>query len=124
MIDIGRMQLVTVDSDLKVVAGIDGQDGGWTRTSAPAQMGSYSNRVRVVDHVAGFAGQSSLCGPGEHLAVIVPVGLDRRIEKAMDQAARREGLSRDLVAACYGRLVIQATGIEFEVDRVERRNTP
>jgi hypothetical protein len=124
MIDIGRMQLVTVDSDLKVVAGIDGQDGAWTRTSAPAQMGSYSNRVRVVDHVAGFAGQSSLCGPGEHLAVIVPVGLDRRIEKAMDQAARREGLSRDLVAACYGRLVIQATGIEFEVDRVERRNTP
>ena len=124
MIDIGRMQLVTVDSDLKVVAGIDGRDGAWTRTSAPAQMGSYSNRVRVVDHVAGFAGQSSLCGPGEHLAVIVPVGLDRRIEKAMDQAARREGLSRDLVAACYGRLVIQATGIEFEVDRVERRNTP
>ncbi len=124
MIDIGRMQLVTVDSDLKVVAGIDGQDGAWTRTSAPAQMGSYSNRVRVVDHVAGFAGQSSLCGPGEHLAVIVPVGLDRRIEKAMDQAARREGLSRDLVTACYGRLVIQATGIEFEVDRVERRNTP
>ena len=85
MIDIGRMQLVTVDSDLKVVAGIDGRDGAWTRTSAPAQMGSYSNRVRVVDHVAGFAGQSSLCGPGEHLAVIVPVGLDRRIEKAMDQ---------------------------------------
>ena len=124
MIDIGRMQLVTVDSDLKVVAGIDGRDGAWTRTSAPAQMGSYSNRVRVVDHVAGFAGQSSLCGPGEHLAVIVPVGLDRRIEKAMDQAARREGLSRDLVTACYGRLVIQATGIEFEVDRVERRNTP
>ena len=124
MIDIGRMQLVTVDSDLKVVAGIDGRDGAWTRTSAPAQMGSYSNRVRVVDHVAGFAGQSSLCGPGEHLAVIVPVGLDRRIEKAMDQAARREGLSRDLVAACYGRLVIQATGIEFEVDRVERRNAP
>ena len=122
MIDIGRMQLVTVDSDLKVVAGIDGRDGAWTRTSAPAQMGSYSNRVRVVDHVAGFAEQSALCGPGEHLAVIVPVGLDRRIEKAMDQAARREGLSRDQVAACYGRLVTQATGIEFQVDRVERRD--
>jgi hypothetical protein len=120
-IDIGRMQLVTVDADLKIIAGIDVHDGAWSRTSAPAQMGSYSNRVRVVDHVAGFAEQSALCGPGEHLAVIVPVGLDRRIEKAMDQAARREGLSRDQVAACYGRLVTQATGIEFQVDRVERR---
>ena len=120
-VDIGRMQLVTVDADLKIIAGIDVHDGAWSRTSAPAQMGSYSNRVRVVDHVAGFAEQSALCGPGEHLAVIVPVGLDRRIEKAMDQAARREGLSRDQVAACYGRLVTQATGIEFQVDRVERR---
>ena len=120
-IDIGRMQLVTVDADLKIIAGIGVHDGAWSRTSAPAQMGSYSNRVRVVDHVAGFAEQSALCGPGEHLAVIVPVGLDRRIEKAMDQAARREGLSRDQVAACYGRLVTQATGIEFQVDRVERR---
>jgi hypothetical protein len=120
-IDIGRMQLVTVDADLKIIAGIGVHDGAWSRTSAPTQMGSYSNRVRVVDHVAGFAEQSALCGPGEHLAVIVPVGLDRRIEKAMDQAARREGLSRDQVAACYGRLVTQATGIEFQVDRVERR---
>ena len=120
-IDIGRMQLVAVDADLKIIAGIGVHDGAWSRTSAPTQMGSYSNRVRVVDHVAGFAEQSALCGPGEHLAVIVPVGLDRRIEKAMDQAARREGLSRDQVAACYGRLVTQATGIEFQVDRVERR---
>ena len=120
-IDIGRMQLVTVDADLKIIVGIGVHDGAWSRTSAPAQMGSYSNRVRVVDHVAGFAEQSALCGPGEHLAVIVPVGLDRRIEKAMDQAARREGLSRDQVVACYGRLVTQATGIEFQVDRVERR---
>jgi hypothetical protein len=123
-LDIGRMQLVAVDEDLKIVAGLATRDGRWVRTDLPAQMGSYSNRVRVVDHVAGFAEQALLCGAGEHLAVIVPVGLDRRIEKAMDQAARREGLSRNQVAACYGRLAIQPTGIEFQIERVERRMTP
>lgn len=120
-VDIGRMRLVAVDDDLKVVAGISGSGASWSRTPPPPEMGVYSNRVRVVDHVAGFSAQAELCGSGEHLAVIVPVGLDRRIERAMDKAAWREGLTRDQVAACYGRLVTHPTGMEFEVDRVERR---
>ena len=70
----------------------------------------------------GFAPQAALCGPGEHLAVVVPVGLERRIDRAMDEAARREGLSRTQVVACYGRLVANPTGLEFQVERVERRN--
>lgn len=123
-LDAARMQLVMVDADLKIVGGVDRSGPAWSRTAVPAQMAAYSNRVRVVDHVAGFAQYGSLCGPGEHLAVIVPIGLDRRIEKSMDEAARRAGLTRQQVAACYGRLVTQPTGVEFQVERVERRNQP
>ena len=122
LLDLGRMALVTVDEDLKVVGGIEPAGGSWRRAASLPNLAAYSNRVRVVDHVAGFAPQAALCGPGEHLAVVVPVGLERRIDRAMDEAARREGLSRTQVVACYGRLVANPTGLEFQVERVERRN--
>ncbi|MSR45365.1 MAG: hypothetical protein EXS15_08480 [Phycisphaerales bacterium] len=117
----GRMRLVTVDADLKVVGGIERSGSGWVRTGIPRELSSYSNRVRVVDHVAGFAAPASMCIAGEHLAVAVPVGLERRIDHAMDDAARRSGLSRYQVAACFGKLITQSTGVEFQIDGIERR---
>lgn len=123
-LDASRMQLVVVDAELNVVGGVDRTTAVPARIGVPPQMVQYSNRVRVVDRLAGFADFAAVCGPSEHLAVIVPIGLDRRIEKAMDAAARREGLSRQEVAACYGRLVTQPTGVEFQIERVERRNSP
>jgi len=122
LLELGRMALVTVDEGLKIVGGIEPAAGSWRRSASLPSLAPYSNRVRVVDHVAGFAAQATLCGPGEHLAVVVPVGLERRIEKAMDDAARQEGLPRTSVAACYGRLVAGPSGLEFRIERVERRN--
>jgi hypothetical protein len=119
---LGRMALVIVDDDLKVVASVDGSSGVWTRGGLPPQMATYSNRVRVVDHVSAFAAFARFCQPNEHLAVLVPVGLERRIEAAMDQAARSQGLSRTQVAACYGRLEPHQGALEFIIDRVERRH--
>ena len=117
----GRMALVIVNDDLKVVASIDGSSGAWARAGLPNQMATFSNRVRVVDHVSAFAAFARFCEPHEHLAVLVPIGLERRIEGAMDQAARAEGLSRRQVAACYGRLESRRGALEFVIDRVERR---
>ena len=122
MVDLGRMALVTVDEELKIVGALEPSGAGWKRSAAVPDLGAFSSRVRVVDHVAAFAHQAALCSSGEHLAVVVPLGLERRIDNAMDAAARREGLVRMQVAACYGRLVAGATGIEFVIDRVERRN--
>jgi hypothetical protein len=122
--DLGRMALVIVNDDLKVVASIDGSTGAWVRGGLPQHMTTYSNRVRVVDHVSAFAAFVRFCEPEEHLAVLVPVGLERRIDGAMDKAARAQGLSRSQVAACYGRLEPQHGALEFVIDRVERRNTP
>jgi hypothetical protein len=118
---IGRMALVIVDNDLKVVSSIDGSTGEWVRAGLPAQMSTFSNRVRVVDHVSAFAAFARFCQPNEHLAVLVPIGLERRIESAMDRAARSEGLSRRQVAACYGRLEPRHGALDFAIDRVERR---
>lgn len=118
---LGRMALVIVNDDLKVVASIDSSTGTWARAGLPAQMATFSNRVRVVDHVGAFAAFSRFCQPHEHLAVLVPIGLERRIESAMDQAARAQGLSRCHVAACYGRLEPRQGALEFVIDRVERR---
>lgn len=120
-IDIGRMALVIVNDDLKVVASIDGSTGAWARAGLPSRMSTFSNRVRVVDHVSAFAAFARFCQPNEHLAVLVPIGLERRIDGAMDQAARAEGLSRRQVAACYGRLEPRQGALEFVIDRVERR---
>lgn len=119
---LGRMALVIVDDDLKVVGSIDAGSGAWARGGLPPQMATYSNRVRVVDHVSAFAAFARFCQPNEHLAVLVPVGLERRIESAMDQAARAQGLSRNHVAACYGRLEPHQGALEFIIDRVERRH--
>ena len=120
--DMGRMVLVIVDAELKIVGGIDGTGGNWQRTSIPSDLSTYSNRVRVVDHIPGFSIPRSVCESTEHLAVIIPVGLERRIEKAMDTAAKRAGLQRQQVAACYGTLISNRAGLEFTIDRVERRN--
>ncbi|MSQ90752.1 MAG: hypothetical protein EXS01_05075 [Phycisphaerales bacterium] len=120
-IETGRLRLVAVDADLKVVGGVEHKDGVWKRTEVPAQLASYSNRVRVVQHVPGFADPAATCVGGEHLAVAVPVGLERRIEDAMSLAARKAGISRQQVAACFGKLVINPTGLEFQIDRIERR---
>ena len=120
--DMGRMVLVIVDAELKIVGGIDGTSGNWQRTSIPSDLSTYSNRVRVVDHIPGFSIPRSVCDSTEHLAVIIPVGLERRIEKAMVAAAKRAGLQRQQVAACYGTLISERTGLEFAIDRVERRN--
>ena len=120
--DMGRMVLVIVDAELKIVGGIDGTSGNWQRTSIPSDLSTYSNRVRVVDHIPGFSIPRSVCDSTEHLAVIIPVGLERRIEKAMDAAAKRAGLQRQQVAACYGTLISNRAGLEFAIDRVERRN--
>ena len=120
--DMGRMVLVIVDAELKIVGGIDGTRGNWQRTSIPSDLSTYSNRVRVVDHIPGFSIPRSVCESTEHLAVIIPVGLERRIEKAMDTAAKRAGLQRQQVAACYGTLISNRAGLEFAIDRVERRN--
>ncbi len=120
--DMGRMVLVIVDAELKIVGGIDGTSGNWQRTSIPSDLSTYSNRVRVVDHIPGFSIPRSVCESTEHLAVIIPVGLERRIEKAMDTAAKRAGLQRQQVAACYGTLISNRAGLEFAIDRVERRN--
>lgn len=119
---LGRMALVIVDDDLKVVASIDGSSGSWVRGGLPQNMSIYSNRVRVVDHVSAFAAFVPFCKPHEHLAVLVPVGLERRIEAAMDMAARAQGLPRTHVAACYGRLETRNGALEFIIDRVERRS--
>ncbi len=120
--DMGRMVLVIVDAELKIVGGIDSSSGKWQRTTIPSNLSTYSNRVRVVDHIQGFSNPRSLCDSTEHLAVIIPVGLERRIEKSMDAAAKRSGLQRQQVAACYGRLILDRNGLEFAIDRVERRN--
>ena len=120
--DIGRMVLVIVDAELKIVGGIDGSGDTWRRTNIPSNLSTYSNRVRVVDHIPGFSIPRSVCQSTEHLAVIIPVGLERRIEKSMDSAAKRMGLQRKQVAACYGTLISERTGLEFAIDRIERRN--
>lgn len=118
---IGRMALVIVTDDLKIVASIDGSTGAWSRAGLPSRMSAFSNRVRVVDHVGGFAEFARFCQPNEHLAVLVPVGLERRIDSAMAQAARAAGLPKQQVAACYGRLEPRQGTLEFVIERVERR---
>jgi len=123
-IDQGRMLLVRVNDALEIVGGLERSDGAWRRAAAVPSLGAYSNRVRVVDHVGAFAEPAQLCGRGEHLAVVVPIGLERRFERAMRDAATRAGMLWSGVAACYGRLVPTSTGIEFAIDRVEPRAAP
>jgi hypothetical protein len=123
-LDQGRMLLVRVNDALEIVGGLERSDGAWRRASGVPSLGAYSNRVRVVDHVGAFAEPARLCGQGEHLAVVVPVGLERRFERAMRDAATRAGMLWSGVAACYGRLVPTSTGIEFVIDRVEPRIAP
>lgn len=123
-LDHGRMLLVRVNDGLEIVGGLERFAGGWRRAEAMPSLGAYSNRVRVVDHVAAFDEPARLCGPGEHLAVVVPIGLERRFESAMRDAATRAGLLWSNVSACYGRLAPTPSGIEFVIDRVEPRAVP
>lgn len=123
-LDHGRMLLVRVNDGLEIVGGLERVAGGWRRAEAMPSLGAYSNRVRVVDHVAAFDEPARLCGPGEHLAVVVPIGLERRFESAMRDAATRAGLLWSNVSACYGRLAPTPSGIEFVIDRVEPRAVP
>jgi hypothetical protein len=121
VLDQGRMLLVCVNEELEVVGALERADGTWRRAASLPSLGAYSNRVRVVDHVGGFADASRLCREGEHLAVVVPIGVERRMERAMRDAATRAGMLWSRTAACYGRLVPTPTGIEFSIDRVEAR---
>ena len=122
-IDMGRMALVLVDGTGRVTGSVVGNSGRWERSGPPSSMGTYSNQVRVVDHVSAFAGFASMAQRGEHLAVLVPVGLERRIQRAMDTSSRSNGLARHEVAACFGRLITDQTGLDFQIERVERRVT-
>ena len=122
-IDMGRMALVLVDGTGRVTGSVVGNSGRWERSGPPSSMGTYSNQVRVVDHVSAFAGFASMAQRGEHLAVLVPVGLERRIQRAMDSSSRSNGLARHEVAACFGRLITDQTGLDFQIERVERRVT-
>jgi hypothetical protein len=121
ILDQGRMLLVCVNEDLEVVGALERADGTWRRVASLPSLGAYSNRVRVVDHVGGFADASRLCRKGEHLAVVVPIGVERRMERAMRDAVTRAGMLWSRTAACFGRLVPTPTGIEFSIDRVEAR---
>lgn len=122
-IDMGRMALVLVDGTGRVTGSVVGNSGRWERGGPPSSMGTYSNQVRVVDHVSAFAGFASMAQRGEHLAVLIPVGLERRIQRAMDTSSRSNGLARHEVAACFGRLITDQTGLDFQIERVERRVT-
>ncbi len=122
-IDMGRMALVLVDGTGRVTGSVVGNSGRWERGGPPSSMGTYSNQVRVVDHVSAFAGFASMAQRGEHLAVLIPVGLERRIQRAMDSSSRSNGLARHEVAACFGRLITDQTGLDFQIERVERRVT-
>lgn len=117
----GGLQLVTVDDQFKVTACIIERSGAWTKAPLTG-LARFSNKVRVVDHVPAFEATWGQCAPGEHLAVLVPVSLERRIDQAMEEAARRAGLQRSHVAACFGRLVIEPQGLDFRIDRVEQRS--
>jgi hypothetical protein len=121
VLDQGRMLLMCVNESLEVVGALERADGTWRRSASLPSLGAYSNRVRVVDHVDGFADASRLCREGEHLAVVVPIGVERRMERAMRDAAARAGMLWSHTAACYGRLVPTPSGIEFSIDRVEAR---
>jgi hypothetical protein len=121
VLDQGRMLLVCVNEEFEVVGALERADGTWRRSTSLPALGAYSNRVRVVDHVGGFTDASRLCREGEHLAVVVPIGVERRMERAMRDAATRAGMLWSRTAACYGRLVPTPSGIEFSIDRVEAR---
>lgn len=120
----GQMQLVLVDRTGDVRATAQRGASGWERAAPPESLSAYSNQVRIVDHVAGFSDASSLMQADEQLAVLIPVGLEYRIQQAMESAGRGIGLERHQIAACYGRLAPDASGMQFHIERVERRNAP
>ncbi|MDA1106171.1 MAG: hypothetical protein O2855_06215 [Planctomycetota bacterium] len=116
----GRLELVAVGDDLKVCASIIQGENGWKRVSPRPGLSTFSNKVRVVEHVSAFTEIAAACQPREHLAVLVPVVLERRIESAMAHAASQAGLRAVQLEACFGRLVPGANGVVFEIDRIER----
>ena len=123
LIDTGRMSLVFVDGEGRLTGSAVLSSGQWRRGGLPTSMASFSNQVRVVEHIPAFAAPASVALGGEHLAVLVPVGLERRIQRAMDASSRSNGLARHEVAACFGRLITDQTGLDFQIERVERRVT-
>lgn len=117
----GRMILAIVDDSLKVVALLDGSSGTWMRKESSDGLAAFSGRARVVDHTSAFEPLARFCRAQEHLAVLIPVGLEQRITASMEQAVRSQGLTKRQVAACYGKFDLRDGALDFVIDRVERR---
>jgi hypothetical protein len=121
----GRMRIVVLaagDGGPIIVGELHRDESAWRRRPFAPAAGStrYSNRLRIVDGVPAFEAprRDARLGSGEHLAVLVPVGLERRFESAQVEAAARRGLVMARVRSFGGRFVLDDGPLRFEITHV------
>lgn len=130
----GDEALATLEAGEMIVVVLDGtgpqplitqqvvfEDGDWQRRAyQPAGMKQYSNRLRIVEHVPAFDGvhRAAALGGDEHLAVLLPMRVERVLESAQMEAAYHRGLAMTQIDNFAGRFALRDGRLDFDITHV------
>ena len=84
---------------------------------------SYSSSLRIVDNVPAFQDVKAMIslGPGQHLAVLVTMELEQRLEAVKISEAVRQGLEMKNIKVFGGRFRIVSNELLFEITKIQKR---
>lgn len=120
----GGMIIVVLDTrggQPVIVQQVADEDGTWRRRSyAPPAGTTYSNRLRIVDRVPGFARVTEAVSlqPHERLAVLVPMQVERVLDSAQMEAAFGRGLVMNDIDNFAGRFTLRGGTLAFDITHV------
>lgn len=119
------MKLVIYESDgsVKRQVVIDGTNVSITPLVSSTSV-SYSDSLRIVDKVPAFAAIAAALklGSADHLAVLVPVDVEREIESAKMMEVSRRSLSLRDVKVLGGRFNVTGGKVVFIIEKVLLRS--
>ncbi len=124
ILDAGGMVLAVLDSDGAspvISQQVVREETGWQRRSyQPAQTTLFSNRLRIVDRVPAFGDVRRQVGlrPGERLAVVVPLRVERVLESAQLEAAFNRNLTMAGIDNFAGRFTLDGGRLSFVITHV------
>ena len=127
LLRVGRMKLAVLDrrgSGQTITAEVRRGSSGWMVAPFQTPPGMrYSNRLRIVHEVPAFAAirRSVELQPDQRLVVLIPETLERRLDRAQQDVARRRGLALAEVENIGGRFRLDADRLIFQVTRVDPR---
>ena len=125
IIDLSGMVLVVLDRQTAIRKQVKLVAGRWVATPFTMNESDFSNSLRVVTAVRAFqdAVQAAKPNPGELLAVLMPLNLERQIHSAQQSVANGAGLLLDEISSFHGRFDMGYSGLRFKIIDYERRRT-